>query len=170
MLGLYSNLLVPINMKSWWQGYSDTALINFTSAGERLQNDNDWIATEAALWGEQWGGCRVWQQRPCSLTDLSLVLSKMYDSRWCKVLIKIDFRALLVLCPSVIELLSLCICAFIRILTDFHVSALLLLYFSLCDKQIVSASANDGRSIVIYFSNTISVHIVWLYVQKHPHI
>lgn len=159
MLGLYSNLLGPINMKSWWQGYSDTALINFTSAGERLQNDNDWIATEAALWGEQWGGCRVWQQRPCSLTDL-----------WCKVLIKIDFRALLVLCPSVIELLSLSICAFIRILTDFHVSALLLLYFSLCDKQIVSASANDGRSIVIYFSDTISVHIVWLYVQKHPHI
>lgn len=74
------------------------------------------------------------------------------------------------LCPSVIELLSLSICAFIRILTDFHVSALLLLYFSLCDKQIVSASANDGRSIVIYFSDTISVHIVWLYVQKHPHI
>lgn len=55
----------------------------------------------------------VWRKRPCSLTDLAPTLSEIYDSRWCAVLIKIDYRALLVLCPSVIVLLSLYTSSFI---------------------------------------------------------
>lgn len=113
----------------------------------------------------------VWQKRPCSLTDLAPTLSKIYGSRWCAVLIKIDYRALLVWCPSVIVLLSRCSCSCIlTILNSFLcilVPALLLLfhlvlYSSLCDKPGGDASDDDSKNIVTHNQRHAQTHTGFL--------
>lgn len=111
----------------------------------------------------------VWRKRPCSLTDLALTLSKIYDSRWCAVLIKIDYIALLVLCPSVMALLSrIHVHSFSAVLTAFRVFLSSLFYscFIWCfTPPFVSQSAMHLIMIVKILSFIGVMQCAW---HAHP--